>query len=76
MNIELLQNLEQRISRAVEEINTLRQNVAQLESEKRQLMQEKEALELAISSNQEQLSGWEESITNMLNSLNQLDDVQ
>jgi len=76
MNHELLQNLEQRISKAVEEINVLRQNVVQLESQNRQLLQEKMELEQVITSSQEQQRNWEESVTNMLSSLNKLDDVQ
>ncbi len=76
MNHELLQNLEQHISKAVEEINVLRQNVAQLEAQNRQLLQEKVELEHTITSSKEQQHNWEESVTNMLNSLNKLDDVQ
>lgn len=75
MNNELLQTLERRISQTVEEINVLRQNVAQLESQNQQLLQEKNELERVIEANKEQQSNWEQSMSNMLDSLNNLDDA-
>jgi cell division protein ZapB len=76
MNNELLHHLEQRINQAVDEINVLRQKIAQLEAQNTQLSEDNNELEQKVYSHQEQQNSWETSINKMLNNLNQLDGTE
>lgn len=73
MNNELLHHLEQRINAAVEEISTLRQRISELEMQNYELTEEKEEISSKLNQQSELQSNWENSLTQMLNKLNQLD---
>ncbi|MFT2112128.1 cell division protein ZapB [Marinomonas sp. 2405UD68-3] len=76
MNNELLHHLEQRINQAVEEINTLRGKLSDLEVKNYELSEEKSELEAKLSQNSEQQTSWEDSLNGMLSLLDQLDKHQ
>jgi len=76
MNNELLHHLEQRINQAVEEINTLRGKLSDLEMKNYELSEEKSELEAKLSQNSEQQTNWENSLNGMLSRLDQLDKHQ
>lgn len=76
MNNELLHHLEQRINQAVEEINTLRSKLSDLEMKNYELSEEKSELEATLSQNSEQQTNWENSLNGMLSRLDQLDKHQ
>jgi cell division protein ZapB len=73
MNNELLHHLEQRINGAVEEIQTLRQRISELEMQNYELSEERDELKTQLNEVGEKHSNWENSLSNMLNRLNQLD---
>ncbi|MBM6552167.1 cell division protein ZapB [Marinomonas ostreistagni] len=73
MNNELLHHLEQRITAAVEEIATLRQRIQELEMQNYELSEERDELNNKLSQSSEQQANWENSLNDMLNKLNQLD---
>ncbi len=76
MNNELLHHLEQRINQAVEEINTLRGQISDLEMKNYELSEEKAELEAKLAQNSEQQTNWENSLNGMLARLDQLDKHQ
>lgn len=74
MNNELLQHLEQRINKAVDEISSLREKISELEIQNYELLEEKNELQNSLTQTKEQQSNWEASLSQMLNRLNQIDN--
>ncbi len=74
MNNELLHHLERRINEAVEEISSLRTRVSELEMQNYELTEEKNDLQSILTQSKEQQANWENSLSDMLNRLNQMDE--